>query len=816
MSGILQDLAYALRMLRKAPGFTAIAVLTFTLGVGVNVAIFSVVDAVALRGLGVADPDRIVAIQNVDPAHPDRPDYSSWIEVSHFRAEAQAFAAIAASDRRAVIVKDNGEAHLLLTDVVSDNYFDVMRVMPAAGRTFTAGESRAPGAPPVMMISYDYWSHRYDRDPRVIGQTILTSGTNCVIVGVLPRSFRGTDLFLNPDVYMPADTWLTVNPGERVRLDRPASRNLDVFGRLRPDVTASQGAAALAVIQQQLAREYPADEAGRRLDVVYQRDTRGSTVKRLSELLMGIAALVLLLACANIANLLFARGEVRRGEMASRVALGASRARIVRQLVTETLVLAIPGGVAAVVLAGWVISVLPSLLPAMPYTAGFDFRLDARALAVGAFVTILCAIVAGTLPAFRASNIAPVMAIKESSSGGRPGWWRDTIVVGQVAITVLLLIASGLVARTLMAVSRLDPGFDSAGNILIASMSVRGLTLEQEHALYRRMQERLAAMPGVQGVAVASRVPLWGSGGGAAVQAWIPGLPDADRDGVRIGFSVVSSGYFSTIGTRILEGRAIGPEDNETAPLAAVLNESAARLLWPNQDPLGKRFRVNGPRGREVEVVGIAQDGRYLELTEHQRSYLFLPLYQEAQIFGSRWGAEVAVVRTAAQASTQASAIRRALGSVSENALVLDMTTMNEHIRSALYDDRLMVQLIGSMGGIGLLLAAVGLFGVISYSVTRRTREIAVRVALGADTASVLRMVFGRALMLAGGGIAVGVLVALASGRVVASLLYGVSIHDPLTFVAAAVVMACVAMAAAAMPARRAVRVDPVEALRSV
>jgi predicted permease len=815
MQTLIQDLRYGLRILRKAPGFSALAVLTFALGVGANIAIFSVVDAVALRGIGVADADRVVRIFSKDLAHQDRPDRSSWMEVNRFRSESRAFAAIAAADRRAVIVKENGEARLLLANVVSDDYFDVLQVSPAAGRTFTPSELTGKSPPPLIVISYDYWQKRYNGDPHVVGQTMVATNLATVIAGVMPRSFRGTELFLDPDVYVPISTWLTMVPGERIRLQRIASRNLDVFGRLQPGVTPQQGAAALNAIQRQLAREYPVEEAGRGIDVRTDREARAPQVGKVTALLLGIAGLVLLIACANVANLLLVRADMRRIEIASRLALGASRGRLVRQLLTETFLLAVIGAGVAVLLARWVIGILPSLMPAMPFNVGFDFRLDARALLFGVVATMLCAVAAGLLPAVGASAAAPVTVIKESGSSGPRTWWRDLLVGLQIAVTVVLLIAAALLGRTLIAIRGQDPGFDAAANILIAQVSSR-LRLPEEHAYYRQVQERIGALPGIQGVAVASRIPLWSSGGGAAIQAWVPGLPDSDREGVRIRFAVVSSNYFATLGTRIVRGRPIDGRDNETGPLTAVINESAAKLLWPNQDPIGRRFRVNGPSGREIEVVGVAQDGRYLQLTESQRAYMFLPLFQEQQIFGSRWGAEVMVVRTEASAASQASAIRRALSAVNPDVLILSMTTMDENVTSALYENRLTTQLVGSMGAVGLLLASVGLFGVVSYSVTRRTREIGIRMALGAAPARVLRLVFSGALLIAGVGIAAGVAIAFALGRLVGSLLYGVSNHDPLSFAASIATMIVVAIIAAAVPAYRAVSVDPVAALRGL
>ena len=814
MQGILQDLRLAFRLLRQSPGFSALTVFTFALGIGVNVAMFSVVDAVALRGLGVPDAGRIVRIYNEEVLHPDRGTRSSWIEARRFESASGAFTGVAASDRRGVIVKQADEAHTLLANVVSDNYFDVMQVSPFAGRLFTTMTVQDASAPAIV-LSYDYWRRQFKGDRQIVGQTIVASDVTCAVLGVLPRTFRGTELFLNPDVYVPISTWMVMNPGDRVRLERPQARQLEIFGRLRPTITPAKAAATLAGIQQQLAAEYPAQETGRRLDVKLERETRGTQVRLIGALLFGIAGLVLLIAIVNVANLLLVRGEARRIEIATRVALGASRFRTVRQLVTETFVLAALGAAGALLFASWVIHALPALMPPTDFPIGFDFRIDARVLAFGGVVTLLCVFLAGVMPALATSHLGLAGPLKTVMVAvGRPGRWRDALVVGQVATTLMLLIAAGLLVRTLVAIRGLDAGFDSRGHMLIATLDVRKLTLAREHEYYRAALERLGATPGLERAAVASRIPLWGSGGGAATLAWIPGLPDRDREGVRIGFAVISPNYFSTLGTRIVRGRAITPQDDENGAPVTVVNESAAQRLWPDADPLGQHIRLNGPNGRDVEVVGVAQDGRYLELTETQRSYMFFPLFQEQQIFGSRWGAEVLVVRTAADPAAQTAAVRRVLREIDPSVDVLSLRTMEEHIRYAMYGDRLTVQLVGSMGLLGVILAAIGLFGVISYSVTRRTREIGVRVALGANPRTVAWLVFARAWRLAGLGLVVGVIAALASGRAISSLLYGVSARDPLTFLIATTAMGAVATAAALLPARRAVRIDPIRALR--
>ena len=427
MNYLAQDLRFGVRMLRKSPAVSAIAVLTFALGIGVNVTIFSVVDAVALRPLDVPEAGRIVGILNEDPAHPERGASSSWVELQALRTESGAFAGITAADRRAVIVREQDETRLLLTNVVSDNYFDVFRVAPVAGRTFSPTEAGAPNAPPVMLLSYEYWQRRYNGDPGVVGQTIVASDVATTVLGILPRNFRGTELFLNPDVYLPLSTWLVMVPGDRVRLERPQSRSLEVYGRLRPGVTPEQATAALSPVQRRLADQYPQQEAARRFDVRFHRDARGPQAKAIAALLLGVAGLVLVIACVNVANLLLVRSETRRVEIATRLALGASRYRVVQQLAIETLVLAVFGAITATLMATWVINLLPTLMPEMEFRIGLDFRLDTRVLLFAAGTSLLAGLIAGVLPALSTRDVNLATTIKNviNAPGGRRGWWRD-------------------------------------------------------------------------------------------------------------------------------------------------------------------------------------------------------------------------------------------------------------------------------------------------------------------------------------------------------------------------------------------------------
>ncbi len=810
METLLHDLRYGVRMLRKNPGFTAVAVLTLALGIGANTAIFSVIDAVALRPLAVDDPGRIVRISNqkISGAY-GASGSSSWPEYQEFKSLARALSGIAAADRRGALLRYNNETSLLLTNVTSPDYFDVLRVRPALGRLYSAGEVQGPNAPHVVVLSYDFWKKQFLGNPRIVGQSINLTLIDCLVLGVLPREYRGTDPSSDPDIYIPLTTWGAFGDGMQ-QYGRRDFRELELMGRLRRDATAEQAQAELATIQQQLATAYPKTDSDRRITVKLDRDARIEATEGTDALLLGIAGLVLLIACANVANLLLARGEMRRKEIASRLAVGATRARLVRQSLTESLLLAAIAAGCAFLLAAWVIDLLPSLIPP-GRSLTFDFRADARVLLFAVVTSMFAVLLAGLFPAFSAARVSLSGVMKEGVTDERTGrgYLRRGLVVAEIAISAVLLIGAGLLVRTLVAVRGQDPGFDTHRKMLIFEFNTGLKTGAQDRAFYQQALQRLPAVAGVQNAAFASRVPMWGSGSGANKVVWVPGIQAAPgEEGVRVGFATVIGDYFQTIGTRILRGRAIGENDREKTPLVAMVNETAARMLWPGEEPVGKHFRDGGPQGKDVEVVGLVPDGRYVDLKEKHRPYMFMPELQQS------WDVAVLLVSTTAEPRAMVSTIRQELKTLDPSFVLLSTTTMDEHMRYALYEDRVLVQLVTALGGLGLILAAIGLYGLVAYMVSRRTHEIGIRLAVGAQPKDIFSLILKRGLLLAGTGIGLGLALAVGLSRYLAALLYGVSAHDPLTFLAVVLILVGIALLASLMPARRATKVEPMAALR--
>jgi len=812
LDDLLQDVRFGLRMLHKSPGFTLIAVLTLALGIGPNIAMFSIADAVALRPLAVEDTARIVRVSNtkVSGAYDADPD-SSWPEYEAFRTANRSLSGIAASDRRTVLLRRGEEARLLLANVVSPNYFDVLRVKPILGRVFGEGEFQASDAPHLIVFSYDFWQREFNRDPQIVGTTVIANQLECMVIGILPRSYRGTEHMLNPDVYVPLPTWYAMSSNERKYYSARDFREFELFGKLQPGASPLQAQVELAGIQQRLSEQFPKTDSDRKITVKFDREQRGEQVSPVVALLFCVTGLVLLIACANVTNLLLARGEARRKEIATRIAVGASRFRLVRQLLTETLVLACLAAILAYLFATWIIHVFPSLMPPGPFPLGFDFRMDTPTVAFAAVISMVTVFIAGLAPAFSCIRTPIGAATRDQvvASGKSPGRLKNVLVVAEVAVSSMLLIASGLLIRTLIAVRSQDLGFDQSRKMLIVTFDTSGDSSARYQVFLHQVLERLPALPGVESVALAGRIPMWESGGGASKVVWIPGLQTSPgEDGMRVGYTVVSPGYFSTIGTRIVRGRAIDGRDDQTSKPVAVINENCARRLWPGQDPIGQHLRMGGSQGKDVEVVGIAQDGHYSEAVEEQRPYMFLPIFQESD------GDALLLLSTKVDPRSMVNSVRQELRSIDHNALVLATTTMDENMQYALFENRLLVKLVTSVGVLGLILAAVGLYGVISYSVSRRTHEIGVRIALGAERSDILGLVLTRGARLALTGVGIGMAAALGVTRVMASLLFGVGPADPLTFIVVFAVFTLVAVLACYIPARRAAGVDPMAALR--
>jgi len=811
MSGLLHDLRYALRQLHTHSGFTAVAVLTIALGIGVNVAAFSFVDELWLHPMPVRDANRLVRIFTSNPSSQREIErgYSSYPDFLDLRANVKTLAGVAALDNRGAQVDDGAENRLVLAAVVSENFFDVLEATPAVGRTFTEKEFQNSQATSVL-LSYPFWRRQFNGDSTLPGRTIIVDSRPVTVLGVLPRGFRGSNP-MTPDLWIPMSTWQQLT-GDREKQTIRGSRQYELFARLRPGVSLQQARAELGTMAGALASSYPGTNSGRRMTMDPENETRGG-VANIGLALLGVAALVLLVACANVAGLLIARGEYRRKEIATRLALGASRGKVVRQLLAETALLATAATIAALLFGKFVLNEIPNLLPQTSFPIAFDAHLNSRALLFALATAIASLFLFGLVPALQATNVAPATVLKQSGAATGTGrrTLRSALIVAQVALSLVMVVCSGLLVRSVMKALALDPGFNAHQNMLILELVPDFGTKSQEGSItfVREARRRLQALPGVTATTTAMRFPFGMSGGGATRKVFFPGsMANASGEGVTINFDPVGEGYFSVLGTRIIRGRAIEQHDLDTDAHVIVVNQAMASRFWPNCDPAGQRVRLERADGDEYEVIGVAEDGKYNDVREDRMPYLFLPMKSE------EYGELAMAVKTTVDPETLASAVRSALREINPGVPVVSLMTLREHMREALFEDRVIAAGIGFMGGLGLLLAAVGIYGLMAYLVGRRTPEIGVRIALGAQRRGIFRLVIGYALWLTALGTVVGVAGAIAAARALRSLLFGVSPADVFTIALAVAVLVLVAFTAAAVPALRAANVDPMVALR--
>jgi predicted permease len=809
LGDLLQDLRYGSRMLRKSPGFTLVAVLSLTLGIGANTAIFSLINTALLRPLPIANPQQLVAL-NTASENQRFPTFS-YPNYKDFRDRNEVFSGLIGYRFTPISVSHDGINERLWAFEVTGNYFDALGVNAALGRLISEDDDRVPGASPVAVVSYKAWRQRFGGEPGVIGRDVIVNGRSYTIIGVAPEGFYGTEIIAAPEMWFPVAMQAQLELGSKW-LDARGVDNLFVQGRLKPGVSMSQAQAALNDIALQLEREYPVENENQRVGLTtpgfFGNSFRGP-ILGFAGLLMVVVGLVLLLACTNLANLLLARAADRRREIAVRLALGASRARVVRQLLTESLLLACGGGVLGLLLAFRLVNLALAFKMPIDIPAAIDLYMDYRVLVFACLISLATGVLFGLLPAWQATRTDLVPALKDEFSFGgyRRSLLKNSLIVFQVALSLVLLIGGGLMMRALGKAQTIDLGFtpQGAGEVSF-DLRLQGYDEVRGREFQKQLLERVRALPGVQSAALADLAPV--DLHFSRDRVFIEGQPlERPANAPVAMINRTSPGYFQAMDTRIVAGRDFTEQDDDKATRVAIINEAFARRFWPSENPIGKRFSQGSPESPRREVIGVVQDGKYAGLNEDPRPYVARPLWQ------SYSGSTIVIVRGAADPRQLITLVRSEVQQLDPHIPVASRTLI-ERMSLPMLPARLAATVLGGFGLLALALAAIGIYGVMSYAVSKRTHEIGIRMALGAQRTDVLKLVIGQALILTLIGMAIGSVASLALTRAMKTLLFGVSATDPLTYGGVAVLLAGVALLACYLPARRAAKVDPMVALR--
>jgi predicted permease len=815
MGSLLQDLRYSLRTLAKSPSFAIVVILSLALGIGANTTIFTLGNAVLFRPLPVQDPERLVTVftsyaGGVRYGQTSLPDYED------FRDRSDVFSGLSAYTWSPVGLKTGDRTEVVVGQAVSWNYFSVLGVRPFMGRGFLRVEDQTPDTHPVVVLSHRVWTSRLGADPDILGKTVRINDYPFTVVGIAPRGFNGSASILAADVWVPimmakrALAWVQLlGPGRR------RDPFLTVVGRLKPGVGIEQAQAAMQALAASLEKEYPYYNRGKTVTLVkadQNRLVQGDTDEAAMgfALLMCVVLVVMVIACLNVANILFARGTGKRKEIAMRMALGASRGRIIRQLLTESVLLSLAAGVAGLLLSLWTFDLIAAWIrgtSAVPIEV--DLRVDHQVLGFAVLLSLATAVISGMAPALMASRTDLLSTLRGQSMSltrsRRLAQMQNGFVVAQVALSLILLISAGLFLRSLQKTLVVDPGFDAGGRLVIPLSLYYGQYEEVEgRQFYQQLVDRVRTLPGVREATFAAYLPLGDVHGHHDV--WIEGYDPAPDESMLVKRNMVGPGYFATLGVRIVKGRAIDERDIEGAKPVAVVNEAMARRYWPGRDPIGGTVRV----GRTVhEVVGIARDGKYGSLREKTIPYLCLPMAQHE--FTKQ---AYLIVSTVAYPQSLFGPLREELKKLNPNLPAPNIVTMDEFVEEAAGRDEGPLGIVGICGLIGLVLATVGIYGVMSYSVSQRIQEIGIRMALGAGPNEVLTQVVRSGLRITLLGVGIGLFGAIGAARLWSAYLFGISPLDPMTFVAASVMVSLVAMVACYVPARRATKVDPLVVLR--
>jgi predicted permease len=818
-----QDLRGGLRNLLKRPGFTSIAVLSLGLGIGANTAIFTIINAVFLHPLPVEKPSELAQMYTRDTLTVDtnanfQLTPSSLPNYEDYRDQNSVFSGLAA-DTFPIPLNWGGQAEplQLLGILVSPNFFDVVGVKAYRGRTFSPDEGKKLGADPVVVLSYALWAHRFGSDDKIIGQTISLNKTSYTVIGVAPRNFKGIVSLAPPEVlWIPLSMRDSVLTGQLQALENHRRfRWITIVGRLKPGVSIDQARASLKTLAAGLEKEYPRDNKGRTCELYSLNESALGINQRkqfslAGGVLMGVVGLVLLIACVNLANLLLAQSAQREKEMTIRAAIGANRWRLVSQLLTESTLLSLVGGAAGLLIAFWGRKILWSFRPPFLPDGSMDLSFDSRVLFFTLAVSLLTGLIFGIIPAIKASNIDLNEVLKVGGRGGTLGWahnrMRSLLVVSEIALALVALVGAGLFLRSMQRAQEISPGFESK-NLFQYGFDLGALRYDPDHGqqFFRDAIERAKSVRGVADAAISSNGLI---GGGLGATIFREGeQTDPNNRGTLITLNDVSPGFFSTLRIPFLGGRDFNDFDREKTTPVAVVNKAMANLLWPGQEAVGKHFFIVVDPTK-FEVVGVVGTTVVGQIGEDPQPQVYFPLRQQYSPFATL------AVRTTGDPEALMGAARAQVNQLDRNLALTNGQTIGQTLAQGLWPSRMGAALLGLFGVLALILASIGIYGVLSYSVSQRTSEIGIRMALGAQSKQVLALVLRQGMLLAVVGAVLGVCIALPVTRLASTLLYGVSPTDPLTYISITLLLMAVALLACYIPARRATRVDPLIALR--
>jgi predicted permease len=813
-----QDVRYAVRMLVKNPGFTLLVVLCLALGIGANSAIFSLANTLLLRQLPIEKPEEVVVINRGIGEGPP----SSYPDYVDYRDGSKSFTGLAATSTTPLNFSNGAQTEVILGEIVTGNYFTVLGVKAILGRTFVPEEDKTPGANPVAVINHRFWERRFNSDPNLIGKTLTLNGQAFTIIGIAPEQFTGSMVMFNPDVWVPMMMQAQLIPTHPDWLNNRRVDWLMLMGRLKPGVSIEQAEADLNLIDNQLAKAHPdvihEQGASRALSLSHPTGIYIPHLRRMismvTSFLMALVALVLLIACANVINILLARATARQTEIAIRLSLGAGRGRLIRQLLTESFVIAALGGAAGLLVTWWLTKLMSAYRPPIPppYAFAPDLQVDTRVLLFTLVLSVATGIIFGLVPALQASRPDLVKSLKDEASSNnqrsRRFSLRNIIVIAQVAVSLVLLISAALFVRSLQKMQGVDPGFKTDNAFLLnVDLDLQGYTKVRGREFYRQLTERLGALPGVQAVSMVNFFPLGFESFDEAVL--IEGRePPREGEQIYISTYTVDPGFFQMMNIPIVRGSNFTGQEREDSPGMAIINERMALRFWPNEEAIGKRFRFEGMQGPLLEVIGIAKNSKYRSLGEPPRSVIYISQNQEYT------PAMNILVRTSGDPSQTIVAARKEVQSLDANLPIKALMTFDQAVDSSLWRERIGASLLGMFGFLGLVLTTAGLYGVIAYSVVRRTHEIGIRLALGAKPKDVVRMVVKQGFVLIVIGLVVGLILSFIVSRLLASVLYGV-VADPVPFLGVPLLVILIALLACYIPARRAAKLKPLVALRT-